>query len=121
MYTDNEVQLLNDILIKDQKIKKQSNKIPKCNLALKNIPTPINIYNKHINKKTLLPSKQSSTWSLKNGNSNSKRNSLKKNIPFINDRNVFSSIRNSKYNIQKAQNQKYNLKKRLNSSEKSRS
>ena len=121
MYTDNEVQLLNDILIKEQKIKKQSNKIPKCNLALKNIPTPINIYNKHINKKTLLPSKQSSTWSLKNGNSNSKKNSLKKNIPFINDRNVFSSIRNSKYNIQKPQNQKYNLKKRLNSSEKSRS
>ena len=27
MYTDNEVQLLNDILIKEQKIKKQSNKI----------------------------------------------------------------------------------------------
>ena len=121
MYTDNEAQLLNDAFITEQKIKKTSNKIPKCNIGLKNIPTPVNIYNKHINKKTLLPSKQSSTWSLKNGISNSKNSSLKKNIPFINDRNVFSSIRNSKYNIPKKQNQKYNLKKRLNSSEKSRS
>ena len=125
-YKINENQLLNNKPIFDQKIKMPSiNKIPKCNVFPKNIsniPIPNNIYNKNINKKSLLPSKQTSTCSLKRANSNSNQNKYSgKNIPFLNDKYTYSSIRNFKNMAQKNQNKKLNIYKRIYSSEKSKS
>ena len=125
-YKISENQLLNNKPIFEQKIKRPSiNKIPKCNAFPKNIsniPVPNNIYNKNINKKSLLPSKQTSTCSLKRANSNSNQNKYSgKNIPFLNDKYTYSSIRNFKNMAQKNQNKKLNIYKRIYSSEKSKS
>ena len=125
-YKNNENQLLNNKPIFEQKIKRPSiNKIPKCNAFPKNIsniPIPNNIYNKNINKKSLLSSKQISTCTLKRANSNSNQNKYSgKNIPFLNDKNTFSSIRNFKNMAQIIPNKKLNIYKRIYSSEKSKS
>ena len=125
-YKNNETQLLNNKLIFEQKLKKPNlNKIPKSNIFPKNIsniPIPNNVYNKNTNKKSLLPSKPTSTYSLKRTNSNSSTNNYSgRNIPFINDKNIYSSIRNFKQMFNKNQNKKLNIYKRIYSSEKSRS
>ena len=124
MHKNNDIQLLNNKLSLDQKIRRPSlKKIPKCNIASKDIPIPSIEYNIKINKNTLLPSKQTSTCSLKNikKNSNLKRNCSGKNIPLINDINFYSLIRNFNQNDCKTQNKIFTFKKRINSSEKSKS
>ena len=124
MYKKSDTELLNNKLLLDQKIRRPSlNKIPKCNIASKNIPIPSIIYNTKINKKSLLPSKHTSTCSLKNikNNPNVKRNCSGKNIPLINDRNFYSLIRNFKQIAPNNHNTIFGLKKRINSSEKSKS
>ena len=125
-YKNNETQLLNNKLIFEQKLKKPNlNKIPKRNIFPKNIsniPIPNNVYNKNSNKKSLLHSKPTSTYSLKRTNSNSSTNNYSgRNIPFINDKNIYSSIRNFKQMFNKNQNKKLSVYKRIYSSEKSRS
>ena len=96
---DNETQLFNKRLLIRNKINTNLiGKIPKCT---KNISIPKNVNNKNSNKKTLLPSKQSSTSSLKNTNYNSKKNSSRKSIPFIQTRNIHSSIQNFNQILQK--------------------
>ena len=96
---DNETQLLNKRLLIRNKINTNLiGKIPKCT---KNISIPKNVNNKNTNKKTLLPSKQSSTSSLKNTNYNSKKNYSRKSIPFIQTRNIHSSIQNFNQMLQK--------------------
>ena len=118
---ENETQLFNKRLLNRQKIcKPLLGKIPKCIKNLKNISIPKNINNKNIHKRSLLPSKQSSTSSLKNTNYNSKKNSARKSIPFMQARNIHSSFQNFKQKIQK-KNQKNNIFNRIFSSEKSRS
>ena len=121
MFKENENQFVQNQLIYEQKQKRPSlNKIPKCIILPKNIPIPSIISNKNINKKTLLPSKQSSTTSLKAKHLNTKKNYSGKTIPFIQDKNIYSSIQNYKQVIQN-KNHKINFKKRINSSEKSKS
>ena len=121
MFKENENQFVQNQLIFEQKQKRPSlNKIPKCIILPKNIPIPSIISNKNINKKTLLPSKQSSTTSLKAKHLNTKKNYSGKTIPFIQDKNIYSSIQNYKQVIQN-KNHKINFKKRINSSEKSKS
>ena len=118
---ENETQLFNKRLLNRQKIcKPLLGKIPKCIKNLKNVSIPKNINNKNIHKRSLLPSKQSSTSSLKNTNYNSKKSSARKSIPFMQACNVHSSFQNFKQKIQK-KNQKNNIFNRIFSSEKSRS
>ena len=121
MLKENENQLFSNQLLNEQKFKKPSlNKIPKCIILPKNIPIPSIISNKNINKKTLLPSKQSSTNSIKAKHSNNKKSYLGQTIPYIQDKNIYSSIQNYRQIIQN-KNPKLNLKKRIHSSEKSKS
>ena len=114
---DNEL-YTNKIFTNQIQRKPSLNKIPKGNIFSKNIPIPT-IINQN-NRKSLLPSKQSSTTSLKN-NSNTKKTYSGKNIPFIPDRNIYSSIRYFNNVIEKKKNKKYYFKKRISSSEKSKS
>ena len=115
---ENETQLFNKRLLNRNKINAHLlGKIPKCT---KNISIPKNINNKNTNKKTLLPSKQSSTSSLKNTNYNSKKSSSRRSIPFIQTRNVHSSLQNFNQILQK-KSQKNNVYSRIISSDKSKS
>ena len=82
MFLENETKI-----IFDKKILK--NKIPKCKKSAKNIPFPTNKYIKNI--KTLMPTRQSSTMTLKENSNLSQKYPSENNFQVV-EKSVFSSF-----------------------------
>ena len=89
------------------------NKIPKCKKSAKNIPFPNKKYNKNI--KTLLPTRQSSTMTLKENSNLSQKYPSDNNFQ-IPKKSIFSSFQRSIKNKMPI----FNFNKRVNSWEKSK-
>jgi hypothetical protein len=89
------------------------NKIPKCKKSAKNIPFPNKKYSKNI--KTLLPTRQSSTMTLKENSNLSQKYPSDNNFQ-IPKKSIFSSFQRSIKNKMPI----FNFNKRVNSWEKSK-